>query len=76
MEGPLLWPGQYAGFLGPKHDIMQMTQDPNRPDFKIDNLRPAAGMDVEQLQRPHGAARARSTTQQKWLARERRDDGS
>jgi len=47
-QGPLVWPGQHAGFLGPKHDPWQVTQDPNRPDFKIDNLRPA-GLDVDQL---------------------------
>ncbi len=49
MEGPLLWPGQHAGFLGPKHDVMQITQDPNKADFKVENLRPATGMDVTQL---------------------------
>jgi uncharacterized protein (DUF1501 family) len=49
MEGPLLWPGQYAGFLGPKHDVMQITQDPNKPDFRVENLKPAVGMDVEQM---------------------------
>lgn len=49
MEGPLLWPGQHAGLLGPKHDVMQITQDPNKSDFKVDNLIPAAGMDVTDL---------------------------
>ncbi|MCI0702489.1 MAG: DUF1501 domain-containing protein [Planctomycetia bacterium] len=49
MEGSLLWPGQYAGFLGPKYDVMQITKNPNAPDFKVENLRPAAGMDIDQL---------------------------
>ena len=31
MEGPLVWPGQHAGFLGPRHDPWQVKQDPNRP---------------------------------------------
>jgi hypothetical protein len=31
MEGPLVWPGQHAGFLGPRHDPWQVRQDPNRP---------------------------------------------
>jgi uncharacterized protein (DUF1501 family) len=66
-EGPLLWPGQYAGFLGPKHDIMQVTQDPNKPDFKIDNLRPAPGMDVGQMKDRMALLNA-VNAQQKWLA--------
>jgi hypothetical protein len=49
MEGPLVWPGQYAGFLGPRHDPWQITQDPGSPTFGIDSLRPAAGIDVERL---------------------------
>ena len=67
MEGPLLWPGQYAGFLGPKHDVMQIAQDPNRPDFKVDNLRPAAGMDVTQMKDRMALLNA-VNNQQKWLA--------
>ena len=67
MEGPLLWPGQHAGFLGPKHDIMQITQNPNSPDFKVDNLRPAAGMDVNQLH-DRMALLTAVNDQRKWLA--------
>ncbi len=48
-EGPLTWSGQHAGFLGPKHDPWQITKDPNAADFKVDNLRPAPGLDVAQL---------------------------
>lgn len=46
-EGPLVWPGQHAGFLGPKHDPWQLRSDPNSRDFHVDNL--VAGMDVQQL---------------------------
>ncbi len=67
MEGPLLWPGQHAGFLGPKHDVMQITQDPNRPDFRVENLRPAAGMNVDQL-RDRMALLSAVSGHQKWLA--------
>ena len=67
MEGPLLWPGQHAGFLGPKYDVMQITSDPNRRDFKVDNLSPAAGMDVEQLKDRMTLLNA-VNNQQKWLA--------
>ncbi|RLS58088.1 MAG: DUF1501 domain-containing protein [Planctomycetota bacterium] len=38
IEGPLTWPGQYAGFLGMKHDPWQINQDPNDPQFKVDAL--------------------------------------
>src|SRR5438876_353665 len=30
MEGPLTWPGQHAGFLGPRHDPWQITRDPSQ----------------------------------------------
>lgn len=66
MEGPLLWPGQHAGFLGPRYDVMQVTSDPNRPDFKIDNLRPADGMDVDQLRNRMSLLES-VNVQQKWL---------
>jgi hypothetical protein len=49
VEGPLTWPGQHAGFLGPKHDPWQITRDPNAPDFRVDSLRPAAGMEIARL---------------------------
>src|SRR3954454_4615265 len=49
MEGPLVWPGQHAGFLGPRHDPRQITRDPNGADFKVDNLRLAEGLEVDQL---------------------------
>src|SRR4051812_34355125 len=32
VEGPLTWPGQDAGFLGPKHDPWQLRLDPGKPD--------------------------------------------
>ncbi|QDU20536.1 DUF1501 domain-containing protein [Urbifossiella limnaea] len=47
-DGPLVWPGQHAGFLGPRYDPFQVTQDPNLQSFKLDNLRPT-GIDVDQL---------------------------
>jgi hypothetical protein len=38
IEGSLTWPGQYAGFLGPRHDPWQINHDPNADDFKVDAL--------------------------------------
>ncbi len=49
MEGPLTWPGQHAGFLGPRHDPWQISRDPNLPGFGMDSLRPAEGIDVTRL---------------------------
>jgi hypothetical protein len=49
MEGPLTWPGQHAGFLGPRHDPWQITRDPSQPGFGMDSLRPAQGIDVSRL---------------------------
>jgi hypothetical protein len=48
-EGPLVWPGQHAGFLGPRHDPMQITRDPNLAEFKVENLQLADGLRVDQL---------------------------
>ncbi len=49
MEGPLTWPGQHAGFLGPRHDPWQVKQDPSRPGFGFDGLSLPAGLSVERL---------------------------
>jgi hypothetical protein len=49
LEGPLTWPGQHAGFLGPRHDPWQVTGDPSSPAFRVGALRMAPGMDVSRL---------------------------
>ncbi len=49
VEGPLVWPGQHAGFLGPAHDPWQINQDPNKADFRVDSLRLPVGFEVERL---------------------------
>lgn len=49
MEGPLTWPGQHAGFLGPKYDPWQITRDPNAADFRVDSVRLAPGLEIERL---------------------------
>ncbi len=51
IEGPLTWPGQYAGFLGPRHDPWQITQDPNDPKFQVDMLRLPEGVAADRMQR-------------------------
>lgn len=54
MEGPLTWPGQHAGFLGPKHDPWQIKQDPNHAGFREENLRLPDGFSVERLNQRQG----------------------
>ena len=48
-DGPLVWPGQHAGFLGPKYDPWQISMDPNRRDFRVNNLRLPDGLTVDAL---------------------------
>jgi len=50
IEGPLTWPGQHAGFLGPKHDPWQINGDPNDEDFRIQALAMRDGMSPGRFQ--------------------------
>lgn len=49
IEGPLTWPGQHAGFLGPALDPLLVTQDPNSPNFRLDAFTLAEGTDLPRL---------------------------
>jgi uncharacterized protein (DUF1501 family) len=49
VEGPLTWPGQHAGFLGPRHDPWQITRDPNSSSFRVENLSLPNGFDTGRL---------------------------
>ena len=69
MEGPLTWPGQHAGFLGPKFDPWQLTQDPNRPDFEVENLALPEGFSVERLGGRRALAEAIASRGEAWQAR-------
>ena len=51
VEGPLTWPGQDAGFLGPRYDPWQLRMDPRRPEAGDDSLTLAEGLDVDRLHR-------------------------
>lgn len=51
VEGPLTWPGQDAGFLGPQYDPWQLRMDPNRPEAGDDSLTLAEGLDADRLHR-------------------------
>ena len=50
MGGSLTWPGQHAGFLGPKYDPWQITGNPNKSDFRVDNLTLTSGVDIARLE--------------------------
>jgi hypothetical protein len=54
IEGSLTWPGQHAGFLGPAHDPMLVTQDPNSPAFRIDTFAIPAGLDPGRFDQRRG----------------------
>ena len=44
IEGPLTWPGQHAGFLGPKFDPWQINGDPNDPAFEMKAIQMREGV--------------------------------
>lgn len=50
IEGPLTWPGQHGGILGPTHDPMLVTQDPNAPTFRMDAFALPAGVDPARVE--------------------------
>jgi hypothetical protein len=37
-DGPFRTPGEFAGFLGKQHDPLFITKDPNRKEFRVDEL--------------------------------------
>ncbi len=51
IEGPLTWPGQDAGFLGPRHDPWQLRLDPGRPESPDESLALPPGLDCARLHR-------------------------
>jgi hypothetical protein len=69
MEGPLTWPGQHAGFLGPRHDPWQIKQDPNSAKFREDSLRLPDGFSVERLQHRQDLLGTLSQETETWQAR-------
>jgi uncharacterized protein (DUF1501 family) len=53
IEGPLTWPGQDAGFLGPRHDPWQLRMPPSQPDARDDSIALPEGLSVERLHHRH-----------------------
>jgi len=51
VEGPLTWPGQDAGFLGPRHDPWQLRLDTAHPETPDAGLALPEGLDGARLHR-------------------------
>lgn len=66
-DGPLVWPGQHGGFLGPRHDPWQITKDPSRRDFKAENLTLPAGITVSHMRDRMGLLTSFNTAQEELL---------
>ena len=49
VEGPLTWPGQDAGFLGPRHDPWQLRIDPGKSEQGDNSLALPPGLDANRL---------------------------
>jgi hypothetical protein len=83
IEGPLTWPGQHAGFLGPAHDPLLVTQDPSSPAFRMDQFALPVDSDAARvsyrrglLDRLDAAGAGDSFRQQQGLAFEMLSSGS
>jgi Protein of unknown function (DUF1501) len=50
IEGTLVWPGQHAGFLGPRYDPFQVRDDPNQDNFRVSGLSLIDGLSVGRLE--------------------------
>lgn len=50
IEGPLTWPGQHAGILGPHYDPLLVSQDPNNPTFQMESLSMGPGFDISRME--------------------------
>ena len=48
-DGPFRTPGEFAGFLGKKHDPLWVLKDPNAKNFGIEELSLPDGIDVERI---------------------------
>ncbi len=48
-DGPFRTPGEFAGFLGKKHDPVWVLKDPNAKDFNVDELKLPTGVSVDRI---------------------------
>lgn len=73
MQGPLVWPGQHAGFLGAKYDPWQINGDPNKEDFRVDSLSLPEGFSVERLADRRTLFESIHRQSDEWMARTEAD---
>ena len=69
VEGPLTWPGQHAGCLGPKYDPWQIRSDPSRAGFRVEGLTLPYGYSVERLAGRRALAEEIGAARDQWSAR-------
>lgn len=50
IEGVLVWPGQHAGFLGPKYDPFVLKGNPNEDDYKPEGLSLIDGLSIRRFE--------------------------
>lgn len=48
-DGPFRTPGEFAGFLGKKHDPLWVLKDPNSSSFNVDELTLPTEIDIHRL---------------------------
>ncbi|HET6426484.1 MAG TPA: DUF1501 domain-containing protein, partial [Planctomycetaceae bacterium] len=48
-DGPFRTPGEFAGFLGKKHDPVWVLKDPNAKNFNVDELKLPPGVSVDRI---------------------------
>ncbi len=48
-DGPFRTPGEFAGFLGKRHDPLFILHDPNADNFSVDQLTLPGGVTIERL---------------------------
>jgi hypothetical protein len=48
-DGPFRTPGEFAGFLGKRHDPVWVLKDPNSREFNVDELKLPTGVSVDRL---------------------------
>lgn len=69
IENAHLTPGQFSGWLGARHEALNVRNDPNRPDFSVAALAQSADLNaVRMAERRHLLARLESREPDRRLA--------
>lgn len=54
IENAHLTPGQFAGWLGARHEALNVHGDPNRPDFSVEALAQSADLNADRMAERRG----------------------